>query len=119
MPKRVSTYLSDHTLRFIGETPSMSGRLNQIIDRYAEIMRRDTNDLLKRFTDAELFAVRAACHSWFAEPAAAVPGGIRLEVLDADGSELAMSPAQVTALADKLASLTTAEEITLLEWAQS
>jgi hypothetical protein len=113
MSKRVSVYLSDRTCETLAGG-GMSTRINRMADRYAEMLRRMRID--QRFTAAELDALRAVARDWAAEPAAALAGGLALELEDAIpdgiGAEFGVD---VQELLGKLRGLAFAEEVALAE----
>ena len=117
MAQKQSTYLADTTLAMIRPGDSVSGRINQLFERYAEILKRDTRDTLKLFTPEEQRAMLAACWSWRMEPAAAIPGGIAADVGDSTPDELGLgSEAEQDLLLEKLATLTAGQQMCLAEW---
>lgn len=115
MPKRTSTYLTDKTLELIGDAESLSGRLNQAADRYAEILRRHRPDRL--FSAEELALLKKVCQGWAADPAATIAGGILLELDDAPAAELP-TDVDIPALRARLAALSFAAEVALIEFIQ-
>lgn len=108
-PNRQNIYLPDHIRDYVSGHPSLSGRISTIIDRYQEMIRRTRIE--RRFTDAEMQAIRTACQGWLPEPSATVFGGVALEVEDA--GELGTNKA---ALLAKLTALMPGEEVALVEF---
>lgn len=119
MARRQTLYLSDEAERLLGAPDNLSGRVSTMLARYGEILRRDTEACLAQFSEREQFAIRAACHSWLMEPAAAVVGGAALEVADADLGELGLSEPERAALVEKLRSLSVARQMLLAEWIEA
>jgi hypothetical protein len=111
-PNRQNIYLPDHLRDYVSGHPSLSGRIATILDRYQEMLRRTRIE--RRFTDAEMQAMRTACAGWIAEPAAAVFGGVALEVEDAGDIGI-----DAQSLLIKLQSLTPGEEVALVEYLQT
>jgi len=113
--QRKNVYLDARTLDLIGRDDSLSGSIRRIADRYTEIIRRERP--LERFAPAELDAIRDACLSWAAEPAATIIGGIAREVRDADIDGLGRKwGVDAAALAAKIDALTAAQQIALMDW---
>lgn len=119
MAKKSSVYLSDTLLRVIGPAGddydvSVSGRLNQIGDRYAQILRRTQ---LPELSEAELNLIRDALNDVLHEPADMIRGAIGHGVSDSialDGLAEKWS-VDGEVLVEKLAALDYAQEVTLLE----
>ena len=117
MAARTSIYLADETRAMARPGDSLSGRINQLAGRYAEIIRRDTRNTLKLFTPEEQRAILSACWSWMMEPAATIPGGIAADVEDSSPDEIGLADeAEQDALLAKLAALTTGQQMCLAEW---
>jgi hypothetical protein len=110
MAEKRSVYLSDRALSLprIGE--SLSGRLNQVADRYAELIRRERDSVRALFTAAEWQILCDACADWRPDPASVIPGGAALCVADA-----ARDGVNVGALKEKLFELTPARCFVLCE----
>jgi hypothetical protein len=81
----------------------LSGRLNQVADRYTELIRRERDSVRALFTAAEWQTLCDACADWRPDPASVVPGGAALCVAD-----LARAGVDCGALAGKLAELSPA-----------
>jgi hypothetical protein len=83
MAEKRSVYLSDRALSLprIGE--SLSGRLNQVCDRYSELIRRERDSVRALFTAAEWQTLCDACADWRPDPASVIPGGAALCIADA------------------------------------
>lgn len=116
MARRQTLYLSDEAEKLLGNPENVSGRVSQMVSRYGEILRRDTESCLAQFSEREQFAIRAACHSWLMEPAATIVDGAALEVADASPSEIGLSEAERGALVEKLRGLSVADQMVLAEW---
>lgn len=117
MAHKQSTYLADGTLAMVRPGDSVSGRINQVFDRYAMILKRDTRDTLRLFTPDEQRAMLAACWGWEMDPAAAIPGGIAADVGDSTPDELGLANAdEQDALLAKLATLNAGQQMCLAEW---
>lgn len=118
MSNRKNIYLPDHILDRLakrGPDDSLSGSITTILDRYFEIMRR-TKPWTK-FSEAEIGIMRDACMSWLPDPATTIFGGIAMEVEDSipDGLEKKWN-VDVKALLAKLADLSPAEEVALVDY---
>lgn len=113
---RKNVYFDQRTLDLIGQADSLSGSVRRIVDRYAEIVRRERP--WERFEPRELDAIRDACISWLAEPAAVIIGGIGLEILDAE--RLAEKwGVDARALAAKVDALSPGQQIALIDWIET
>lgn len=112
--KRPSVYLSDQSLRFLDgrDGASLSGRINEIIDRYAEILRGVE---LPPFTDAEIATLMNATMGVVYQPAAMI-GNLWQDVADdlVDDLTGTIDPAD-QALIEKLKGLSFAQQVALLE----
>jgi len=114
MSNRKNVYLPDRILDALSGHGSLSGRITTILDRYHEMVRRTR--IHQKFSERELGLMRAACNGWHAEPAAAVFGGVALEVEDALPDGLADEwEVDAAALLQKLRALSPGEEIALVE----
>lgn len=112
-----SVYLSDQLLEVIGPidgTTSLSGRINQIAERYRFVLERTR--VAERFSEPEWNLLRDSLNGVWLQPAESIRGlsigvqdSIALDHLDrkwgVDG----------TALLAKLRALTVAEEVALVE----
>ena len=74
MTKRTSIYLNPPLQKALDGADSISGRLGQICDRYAEINRRAR--IAQRFSEAELNAMRDCCNGTWFEPAQLIDGAV-------------------------------------------
>jgi hypothetical protein len=82
MSEKRSVYLSDRALALPRARDSLSGRLNQVADRYTELIRRERDAVRALFTAAEWQTLCDACADWRPGPASVVPGGAALCVAD-------------------------------------
>ena len=74
MTKRTSIYINPPIEAALKNADSISGRLGDICDRYAESNRRAR--ISQRFSEAELNALRDCCNgTWFA-PAQLIDGAV-------------------------------------------
>lgn len=118
MAKRTSTYLSDRTVDILdaamGDMGSLSGEINKSIDRYHEVIRRHRG-VEAQFSEAELNALLDVCNGWWAEPAAAIAGGLALELEDSLPDGVAEKwKIDAPALIAKLRALPYADELALV-----
>ena len=112
---RKNVYLHAHTLAQIGEGGSLSGSISTIIDRYSEIIRRARP--WERLSEAEQGAILDACMGWWPDPAATIPGGIGLELRDADVDGLGQKwGVDVAQLAARVDAMHVADQIALVDW---
>lgn len=94
-----------------GGGKNRSHRIDQIADRYAEILRRTA---LPDFTDAEMRLMREAVGEAWLEPAARLRGGLAMIVEDV--LEIGEAPGvEGVALMRKLAGLTFVQNVALIE----
>lgn len=115
MSKRTTIHRSARLDEAIGASPaSVSGRLSTLADRYLEILRRTR--VARRFSEAELNALRDCCNGTWFEPAQLIDGAIlaNLEDSEIDGlyEKWAIDGA---ALAAKLRELSFADQVALVE----
>jgi hypothetical protein len=83
MSEKRSVYLSDRALALPRARDSLSGRLNQVADRYTELIRRERDALRAQFTAAEWQTLLDACsHATADNPACVIPGSAALFVAD-------------------------------------
>lgn len=116
MAQRQSTYLTDSTLAMVRPGDSVSGRINGIFDRYAEMLKRDTRETLKRFSKKEQQAILIACTSQNMDQAASIFGSLAVEVGDSTPEEIGLTGAEQEALIDRLGLLTAGQQLCLAEW---
>lgn len=103
-PRRQNVYFPDHIIDWLSGFESLSGRVTQVLDRYRDALRR--TKIEQKFSAEEMLVIRAACHNWWAEPAATIFGGIALELEDTG------APAELIA---KVAALSPWEQVALIE----
>ena len=123
MSRKTSVYLTDrteHLLGYVQEGDSLSGRINAVADRYAELITRSRRTVLPKFDRAELETLRIVMLVWDSRkmPASQLLGALADEVLQMSvrGTE---SKSDHTSLMRKLAKLSPVEEIGLIEWLES
>lgn len=117
--RRASVYLSDRTLTIAGEGESLSGRLNQIVSRYDDIVRH----VMPEFPDNEWCAIFDANNGaivLFAgdEPTDLAFSGVWANVADSQGFDDKWR-VDVDALAQKLRALPASQKIAVLEAIQT
>lgn len=111
---RKNVYMPGPILDRLADRGGLSGAIVTIVDRYFEMIRRTRIE--RRFSEAEINLMRDACISWLPEPAAAVFGGVALEVEDGLADGLAEKwGVDAEALLTKLKALTPGEEVALVE----
>ncbi len=116
MAKRLTLYLDDRSMAVLGESEdSLSGRVNRAVDRYGEIIRRHRP--WEQLSDGEQLTVRRAAHSWLADPAAMIEGGLALEVADMDEVEVAEGVDR-RALVERLRALPYADQVAFMAWVE-
>lgn len=114
MSNRKNIYLPAHILASLQGHGSLSGRITTVLDRYHEMVRRTRIE--RKFTAGEISLMRDACNGWLPEPAAALFGGVALEVEDAAGDGLAEKwGVDAKSLLKKLEALTPGEEVALVD----
>lgn len=112
---RKNVYLDPRTLDLLGGCGGLSSSIRTIVDRYAELVRRERP--WETLCEAERSAVRDACMTWTPEPAATIPGGIGLEIRDAEADGLgAKWGVDALALADKIDAMTAGQQIAMVDW---
>lgn len=111
--KRPSVYLTDKSLNFLdGRSESLSGSINQAIDRYDQILKQTD---MPKFTESEINTMLNAISGTLYEPAEMIAGfwqGIQDDLVDDLTGEV--DPADM-ALVEKLKTLTYLQEVALLE----
>jgi hypothetical protein len=100
----------------IRPTDTVSGRINSVFDRYAEMLKRDTRATLRLFSQKELDAILIACTDWKMIPAAIIPGGISVELDNFEANDLGLTPKEQQELTSTLAGLSTGQHLCLAEW---
>lgn len=112
MAAKRSLYLTDTTLSLMRRIDSCSGRVNEVSDRYAEMLRQETGRIRALFTTHEWQRMADALADWTREQsAAAIVGAIEAKLaqsaITAEHSALqlrvsAMRPADRIILAELL-----------------
>lgn len=118
MSHRKNVYFTDRTLDLLGKSTSLSGRVATIVERYAEIVRRERPQ--DAFSEAERSAILDACRGWLAEPAASIFDGVAMEVADALEDGLADRwPIDGPNLVANLRALSPGAQVALVDWIES
>ena len=118
MTKRTSVFFSDRALEVLGEPVSLSGRLNEIIDRYDVLVSYARREALELLTPAERKALKVALKSvpWTLlsslEVTEAVVNRVHDLVLDGKMQD------EGEALLDKLRAMDTSKRMALVEWVE-
>lgn len=114
MTKRTSIYLNPPLEEALKGADSISGRLGQICDRYAETNRRAR--IRQRFDEAEMNAFRDCCNGTIFGPAQLIDGAVLANFEDSapDGLYEKWRIDAPTTIA-KLRALTYAEQVALVE----
>jgi len=109
-------YFAEAAERVLGEITS--GRVNQALDRYAEILRRERVEGL--FSTQEWSALRDMLNGVISEPAGMIAGSLAQgwadSLLDGIAEKWGVDGAGVL---DRLRSLTFAQEVAVIEAAQA
>jgi hypothetical protein len=82
MTKRTSIYLNPPLAEALKGADSISGRLGQICDRFAETNRRAR--IRQRFSEAELMALRDCCNGTIFGPAQLIDGAVLANFEDSE-----------------------------------
>ena len=114
MTKRTSIYLNPPLEEALKGADSVSGRLGQICDRYAETNRRAR--IAQRFSEPELNALRDCCNGTIFGPAQLIDGAVLANFEDSAPDGLYEkwgidAPATIA----KLRGLTYPEQVALVE----
>lgn len=114
MTKRTSIYLNPPLEAALKNADSISGRLGEICDRYAETNRRSR--ITQHFSVAELNAFRDCCNGKIFSPAQLIDGAVLANFEDSliDGIAGKWS-IDAPAASAKLRELTYAEQVALVE----
>jgi hypothetical protein len=114
MAKKTSIYLNPPIEAALKNADSISGRIGDVCDRYAEIVRRAR--IRAQFSDAELNAFRDCCNGhWFA-PAAHIDGAVLANFEDALVDGLAQKwNIDTAATSAKLRALAYPDQVALAE----
>jgi hypothetical protein len=114
MTKRTSIYLNPPIEEALKGADSISGRLGQICDRFAEINRRAR--IQQRFSAAELNALRDCSNGTWFDPAKLIDGAVLANFEDSAPDGLyAKWGIDGPATADKLRGLSYADQVALVE----
>jgi len=114
MTARTSIYLNPPLKEALKGAESISGRLGQICDRYAEINRRAR--ISQRFSEAELGAFRDCCYDTQFTPAQLIDGAVLAKFDDAVIDGIAEKwGIDAPATAAKLRGLTYPDQVALAE----
>lgn len=103
MKNRISVYVGPPLGRLLENEKNVSGRLNEVADRYQAIIKKEALDL----TDCEAFLVRAACNGTDVDP-------IMIEYFEDEISDLDDSPCK-SSLIKKLKSATFSQKLATIE----
>jgi hypothetical protein len=118
MSKKTSIYISDRAEDVISqpEGSSLSGRINNIVDRYGVVISRARRGLMRELSPEQLALIRRAAQGWATgkEPAGMLIGALAARVEDAERGVLAGEDVQ--AVLAILSDLEPAEELALVEW---
>ena len=115
MATKKGIYFADAAEQLLGDISS--GRVNQVLDRYAEILRRERVEQL--FGAAEWNALRDMLSGVISEPAVMIRGSLLMgwedSLEDGIAAKWDVDPA---VMGDKLRALTFAQEVAVIESAQ-
>lgn len=116
MPRRTSVFFTDRSLEVLGENESLSGRLNQIIDRYDQLISYARRDALEHLTPEERKALKQAMKKINTANCTAleIAEAIATQVQDAEHE--GKLPAGAEALPAKLRAMDVAKRLALAEW---
>lgn len=100
MAEKRSVYLSSQSLAMPRRLDSLSGRINQALERYAWILQRDGPRIRAMFDACQWAGIVNAARDWRKLSADAVPGAV-LSALTRSGIEASqLSDADLVLLAD-------------------
>ena len=127
MAEKRNVYIGDRLAAIIGTLPenghpSLSGRLNAIGDRYAEIIGRELPALLASLSEDERNMIKIVMWSTetLTSPAGVLLGGIAANLADSQDFELKDYRREaVEALIQKAVDWTPAQELALIEWIEA
>jgi len=112
MATKKGIYFADTAERLLGEISS--GRVNQVLDRYAEILRRERVEQL--FGEAEWSALRDMLNGVISEPAAMIRGSLAMGWEDSLEDGLAEKwDVDPSAMLAKLRALAFVQEVAVVE----
>lgn len=114
MTKRTSIYLNPPIEAALIHADSISGRIGNICDRYAQIVRRAR--IAQRFSGAELNALRDCCNGTIFSPAELISGAVLANFEDSAPDGLYDKwGIDGAATAAKLRTLTYVDQVALVE----
>lgn len=115
MATKKGIYFAEGAEHLLGEISS--GRVNQVLDRYAEILRRERVEQL--FSEAEWSALRDMLNGVVSEPAGMIRGSLLMgwedSLEDGIAEKWDVDPA---VMGDKLRGLSFAQEVAVIEAVQ-
>ena len=112
MATKKGIYFADTAEKLLGDINS--GRVNQVLDRYAEILRRERIE--KLFTDAQWNALRDMLNGTLSEPAELIRGSLAMSWEDSIEDGIAEKwDVDPQSMQQKLAALTYVQEVAIVE----
>lgn len=116
MAMKKTIYFAGATEAFLGVIDS--GRVNQALDRYAELLRRERIE--KLFTEAEWSALRDMLNGTISEPASLIRGSLAQGWADAQADGIAQKWGVATSdMQVRLRELSFAQELAVVEAVES
>lgn len=100
MAEKRSVYLSSQALAMPRRMDSLSGRINQALERYAWILARDGPRIRAMFTASQWAGIVNAARDWRELRADAVPGAVLSALTRSCIDASALSDADLVLLAD-------------------
>lgn len=100
MAEKRSVYLSSQALAMPRRCDSLSGRINQALERYAWILARDGPRIRAMFDAGQWQTVINSAHRWQGAPAAELPAAVSSALAGAFILGPALSDADLVLLAD-------------------
>ena len=112
MATKKGIYFADAAEKLLGDINS--GRVNQVLDRYAEILRRERVE--KMFSDAQWNALRDMLNGTLSEPAELIRGSLAMSWEDSIEDGIAEKwDVDPQSMQQKLAALTYVQEVAIVE----
>lgn len=112
MATKKGIYFADAAEQLLGDISS--GRVNQVLDRYAEILRRERVE--KMFSDAQWNALRDLLNGTLSEPAELIRGSLAMSWEDSiEGGIAEKWDVDPQSMQQKLAALTYVQEVAIVE----
>lgn len=112
MATKKGIYFADAAEQLLGDISS--GRVNQVLDRYAEILRRERVE--KMFSDAQWNALRDLLNGTLSEPAELIRGSLAMSWEDSIEDGIAEKwDVDPQSMQQKLAALTYVQEVAIVE----